>query len=469
MPMAPQSDALVLFGATGDLAYKKLFPTLLRLVHRGVLDAPVIGVAKSGFTLEDLRKRCEASLDEYGKLDAPDARKKLLGLLEYVDGDYNDEATFTQIRALLKNAKHPLHYLAVPPVLFSVVTKHLGSSGCAESARVVVEKPFGRDLESADALNAALHAVLPEESIYRIDHYLGKEAIQDILYFRFANTFFEPLWNRNYIDNIQITMAEDFGVEDRGRFYDATGAIRDVIQNHLIKVIGYLAMEPTRWSDTISLHDESLKVLRAIRPLTPNDVCRGQYEGYTAIDGVENDSTTETYAGIRVWIDNWRWDGVPFYVRAGKNMPVHATEVRVEFRRPPRVVFDEPTKATENFVRFRIYPKVAIDLGARAKLPGEAMVGENIELTAVDTHQDEMTAYERLIGDALSGDSTLFATQAEVDAAWRVVDPILGNVVPAHPYAVDTWGPAGDDCIAPLGGWHEPTIDTPKAGRTNGL
>ena len=457
MPTPPPSDALVLFGATGDLAYKKLFPTLHRLVKRGALDAPVIGVAKSGYTTEDLRKRCEASLDENAPGCDPAARAKLLSLLKYVDGDYNDGATFSKIRELLGSAKHPLHYLAVPPVLFPIVTAHLGSSGCAECARVVVEKPFGEDLKTAGELNKALHAVLPEDSIYRIDHYLGKESIQDILYFRFANTFCEPLWNRNYIDNVQITLAEDFGVADRGRFYDSTGAIRDVIQNHLIKVIGYLTMEPTRWSDTISLHDESLKVLRAIRPLKPEDVSRGQYEGYQSVDGVAENSTTETYAAIRLWVDNWRWDGIPFYVRAGKNMPVHATEVRVEFRRPPRVVFDEPMNATENYVRFRIFPKIAIDMGARAKLPGEEMVGENIELTAVDTHPTEMTAYERLIGDALVGDSTLFATQEEVDAAWRIVDPILGNVVPARPYPIKTWGPTGEDCIEPPGGWHEPS------------
>ena len=450
------SDALVLFGATGDLAYKKLFPTLHSLVSRGVLDVPIIGVAKSSITQEDLRKRCASSIHDHSKCNDEEALEKLLGLLQYVDGDYNDKSTFENIRKLLGDAARPLHYLAIPPTLFKLVTEHLGESGCARGARVVIEKPFGENLETAMNLNNALHAVLPEESIYRIDHYLGKEAIQDILYFRFGNTIFEPVWNRTYIDNVQITMAEDFGVEDRGRFYDATGAIRDVMQNHLLKVVGYLAMEPTRWSDTISLHDESLKVLRAIRPLTPDCVSRGQSEGFTSIDGVDPDSTTETYAALKLYIDNWRWDGVPFYLRAGKNMPDHSTEVRVEFRRPPRVVFDETNIGEENFVRFRIFPKIGIDLGARTKQPGEAMVGRNIQLTALDNTPDKMSAYERLIGDAIEGDSTLFATQQEVDAAWRIFDPIVGNVVPVQTYQRGTWGPDADDAITPDDGWHDP-------------
>ena len=458
---AEKSDALVLFGATGDLAHKKLFDTIQALYRRGVLEGPVIGVAKSGMTREQVIERACEGITTFGRGIDENAFGKFTAGFQYVDGDYGDPATFAALKKALGGAVRPVHYLAIPPVLFGTVTKGLKAAGCIDaSTRVVVEKPFGRDKASAEALNRTLHEVLDERQVFRIDHYLGKEATQNVLYTRFANSFLEPVWNRNYISNIQITMAESFGVEGRGKFYDATGCLRDVIENHLMQVVGFLCMEPPYWPDMERVRDEQVKLFRSIRTITTNDIVRGQFEGYLKEPGVAPDSTTETFAAVRIFIDNWRWQGVPIYIRAGKHLPVSATEVRVQFHRPPSVVFPEEQAPVHNFVRFLFSPRIEIGINMQVKIDGERMVGEPMELKVVDQQPDEMTPYERLIGDAIQGDQALFARQDVVEEGWRIVEKILGNSVPVHPYKPGTWGPeAVNDVLLPSGGWHGPRVE----------
>ncbi len=449
-----QSDALVFFGATGDLAHKKIFPALQAMVKRGHLNVPVIGVAKAGWTLDQLKARAHDSLTQFGGVD-PAAWEKLSSLLRYVDGDYLDIATFQAVRKELGSAEHPAHYLAIPPMLFEKVVEQLMKSGCAKGARVIIEKPFGHDLASAQELNRILLSAFPESSIFRIDHYLGKAPVHNITIFRFSNAFMEPFWNRNYIESVQFTMAEDFGVQGRGAFYDQTGAIRDVIQNHLFQVMCNLAMEPTVRNDSESIRDEKAKVLKAIPPIDTKDVVRGQFRGYRKEKGVAADSKVETFAAVRLEIDSWRWKGVPFYIRAGKCLPETATEVIARFRKPPTMIPE--SEVLTNYMRFRVSPEVTIAIGMAVPALKNDRVGQITEMLASRTPKPgEMEAYERLLGDAMAGDSTQFARQDYVEEAWRIVDPMLKATTPVYEYDPDTWGPSEVSQVTPPGGWQNP-------------
>ena len=453
------ADALVVFGVTGDLAHKKIFPALYAMVRSGVLNVPVVGVAASKLSLTQLHGRVTDSISQAGKIDDRNALDHLLSQLSYVGGDYNDPGTFKQLKQALGDAKRPAHYLAIPPVLFETVIKGIGAAGLADQARVIVEKPFGHDLASARELNRIALSVFREDAIFRIDHYLGKEAIMNILYFRFANSFLEPIWNRNCVASVQITLSEDFGVKGRGAFYESAGCLRDVIQNHLFQIVALLAMEPPAYQGYGAVHNEKAKVFQAMRPLQPDDVVRGQYAGYRKEPGVAKESDVETFCALRLFIDSWRWQGVPWYLRSGKCLATSVAEVIVELKPPPQRLFDDsaPTDGPANYLRFRLAPNSAVALAARVKRAGKEFIGDQHELYLLEEQAGEETPYERLLADAMAGDGALFTREDAVEAAWAVVDPVLDVHHRAHTYKPGSWGPKqADKLIAADGSWHNP-------------